>query len=33
MLGEGYTKSINFLENHTRIYDDKMSEINENFYM
>ena len=33
MLDEGYSKSINFLENHTRIYDDKMSEINENFYI
>ena len=33
MLNEGYTKTINFLENHTRIYDDKMTEINENFYI
>ena len=33
MLNEGYTKSINFLENHTRIFDGKMSEINENFYI
>ena len=33
MLDEGYTKTINFLENHTRIYDDKMSEINKNFYI
>ena len=31
MLNEGYTKTINFLENHTRIFDDKMSEIRENF--
>ena len=33
MLNEGYTKTINFLENHTRIFNDKMSEINENFYI
>ena len=26
-------KTINFLENHTRIFNDKMSEINENFYI
>ena len=28
-----YTKNINFLECHTRIFNDKMSEINENFYI
>ena len=33
MLNDGYTKSINFLENHVRIFDDKMSEIGENFYI
>ena len=33
MLNDGYIKTINFLENHTMIYDDKMSEINENFYI
>ena len=33
MLNEGYTKNINFLECHTRIFNDKMSEINENFYV
>ena len=33
MLNDGYTKSINFLECHTRIFNDKMSEINENFYI
>ena len=33
MLNEGYTKSINFLENHTKIFNGKMSEINENFYI
>ena len=31
MLNDGYTKNINFLECHTRIFNDKMSEINENF--
>ena len=33
MLNEGYTKNMNFLECHTRIFNDKMSEINENFYV
>ena len=33
MLNDGYTKNINFLECHTRIFNDKMSEINENFYV
>ena len=33
MLNDVYTKSINFLENHVRIFDDKMSEIGENFYI
>ena len=33
MLSDGYTKNINFLECHTRIFNDKMSEINENFYV
>ena len=33
MLNDGYTKNINFLEYHTRIFNDKMSEINENFYV
>ena len=33
MLDSGYTKNINFLECHTRIFNDKMSEINENFYV
>ena len=33
MLDEGYNKTINFLENHTRIFNEKMSEINENFYI
>ena len=33
LLNNGYTKSINFLENHTRIYDDKLTTINENFYI
>ena len=33
MLNEGYSKAINFLESHTIIFNDKMSEINENFYV
>ena len=33
MLNDGYSKAINFLECHTRIFNDKMSEINENFYV
>ena len=33
LLNNGYTKSINFLENHTRIFDDKLTTINENFYV
>ena len=33
MLNDGYTKNINFLESYTRIFNDKMSEINENFYV
>ena len=33
MLNDGYAKNINFLECHTRIFNDKMSEINENFYV
>ena len=33
MLNDGYSKTINFLECHTRIFNDKMSEVNENFYV
>ena len=33
MLNDGYSKTINFLECHTRNFNDKMSEINENFYV
>ena len=33
MLNDGYSKTIDFLECHTRIFNDKMSEINENFYV
>ena len=33
LLNDGYTKSINFLENHTRIFDEKLSTVNENFYI
>ena len=33
MLNDGYTKSINFLENQTRIFDKKLSTANENFYI
>ena len=25
LLNDGYSKTINFLENHTRIFDDKLS--------
>ena len=33
MLNDGYSKTINFLECHTIIFNDKMSEINENFHV
>ena len=33
MLNDGYIKSINFLENHTRIFDEKLSIVNENSYI
>ena len=33
LINNGYMKTINFLENHTQIFDDKMSTINENFYI
>ena len=33
MLNDGYSKTINFLECHTIIFNNKMSEINENFYV
>ena len=33
ILNNGYMKTINFLENHTRIFDDKISTVNENFYI
>ena len=33
LLNNGYMKTINFLENHTRIFDDKISTVNENFYI
>ena len=33
MLNDGYSKTVNFLESHARIFNDKMSEINENFYV
>ena len=33
MLNDGYSKTINFLECYTRIFNNKMSEINENFYV
>ena len=33
MLNDGYSKNINFLECHTRIFNDKMSEINESIYV
>ena len=33
LLNNGYMKTIYFLENHTRIFDDKLSTVNENFYI
>ena len=33
LLNNGYMKTINFLENHTRIFDEKVSTVNENFYI
>ena len=33
MLNDGYISSINFLENHTRIFEEKLSTVNENFYI
>ena len=33
MLNDRYSKTINFLECLTRIFNNKMSEINENFYV
>ena len=33
LLNNGYMKTINFLENHTRIFDEKISTVNENFYI
>ena len=33
LLNDGYIKSINFLENYTRIFDEKLSTVNENFYI
>ena len=33
MLNNGYMKTINFLENNTRIFDEKISTVNENFYI
>ena len=33
LLNDGYIKAINFLENHTRIFDGKINTIKENFYI
>ena len=33
VLNDEYSKAINFLECHTTVFNDKMSEINENFYV
>ena len=33
LLNNGYMKTINFLENHTQIFDEKLTTINENFYI
>ena len=32
-LNDGYIKSINFLENNTRMFDEKISTVNEKFYI
>ena len=33
LLNDGYIKSINFLKNHTRIFNEKLSTVKENFYI
>ena len=33
LLNDGYIKTINFLENDIRIFDEKLSTVNENFYI
>ena len=33
MLNDGYSKNMNFLETHTKISNDKMKEINQDFYI
>ena len=33
LLNDGYIKSINFLENYTRIFDETLSTVNENFFI
>ena len=33
LLNDGYMKTINFLENNTRIFYEKISTVNENFYI
>ena len=33
LLNDSYMKTNNFLENHTRIFDEKISAVNENFYI
>ena len=33
LLNDGYIKTINFLENNTKIFDEKLSTVNENFYI
>ena len=33
LLNDGYIKTSNFLENNTRIFDEKISTINKNFYI
>ena len=33
LLNDGYNKSIDFLENHTRLFNEKLSTVNENFYI
>ena len=33
LLNDGYSKTINFLETHTKVFNDKMKEINQDFYI
>ena len=33
LLNDGYSKNTNFLETHTKVFNDKMKEINQDFYI